>query len=510
MPSVVKKYKQNEEKSGEMMKKLYLSLLIGMLMILSSCTQQKPKGPEVVAMWLFDEQVGFYPSHVLEDQSENNIPLVLGLGGQIVEGKFGNALEPIPQEKLKLPDGEVEFGLEKIPLPEGRTVEPLTWYTANYAAIMTSGEQHLRKEIGFRKPTETNLNLGDFDWTIEFWIFPNRQTDEKGVLFELGTGPRGENDLITSLSLDPDMNNFVFSNQPTGTNAKIATVLKRDSWQHMALSFESTSKKLYHFVDGKKVSESENVVPKQLAVGAEDFMSIGRDGMGQYPFQGKIDELRFVKNHVYSSEFKVPGTFRTGLDSEELVQGPEQLFVDTKIPVNLGDRKHLFIDDALIEKMRDVEFVVNPPRKEEVILTNIKGQFRKHLTIVEDEDGLIRIYNSAQDDYLQVHVSKDGIIFTAPDLGKEYRGKRNFCIHEPVGGLGNPFIDPNGKGDTKWKYITGYYSRGTYLFTSPDGYNWTRMKTALIPFRNGTQSCTFYDDQRQMYVSYHRTGSTLR
>jgi hypothetical protein len=488
------------------MNKLYLSLLLGMVMILASCTQQKSKQPEVVALWLFDEQVGFYPSHVLEDQSENNIPLVLGLGGQIVEGKFGNALEPISQEKIKLPEGEVEFGLEKMSVPDGRTVEPLSWYNANYAAFMTSGENHLRKEIGFRKPTETDLNLGDFDWTIEFWFFPNRQTDEKGVLFELGTGPRGENDLVTSLSLDPDLKNFVLSNQPSGTNIKITTDLSMDSWQHVAVSYASANKKLYHFVNGKKISESENVVLKQLETGEEDYMSIGRDGLGQFPFQGKIDELRFVKNQIHTSEFQVPGTFRTGMKSEELVKGPDQIFVNTKQPVNLGSRKHLFIDDALIEKMQDVEFVVNPPRKEEVILTNIKGQFRKHLTIVEDEDGLIRIYNSAQSDYLQVHVSKDGIHFTAPDLGREYRGKKNFCILEPVGGLGNPFIDPNGKGDTRWKYITGYHSRGTYLFTSPDGYNWTRMKTALIPFRNGTQSCTFYDDQRQMYVSYHRTG----
>jgi hypothetical protein len=45
-----------------------------------------------------------------------------------------------------------------------------------------------------------------------------------------------------------------------------------------------------------------------------------------------------------------------------------------------------------------------------------------------------------------------------------------------------------------------------YLYTSPDGWSWTRQKTALIPFRSGTQSCTFYDDQRQVYVSTHRTG----
>ena len=40
---------------------------------------------ETVALWLFDEQTGVYPSCVLGDASHNNYPLVLGPGGQIVE-----------------------------------------------------------------------------------------------------------------------------------------------------------------------------------------------------------------------------------------------------------------------------------------------------------------------------------------------------------------------------------------------------------------------------------------
>ncbi len=195
------------------MKNLGMFLLLGAVALIS-CTQQKTDVPEVIALWLFDEQVGFYPSHVLEDQSENNFPLVLGLGGQIVAGKFGNALEPLAQEKIILPEGEEEFGLVKMPVAEDRTIEPLSWYNANYAAIMTSGEKHLRKEIGFRKPTETNLNLGNFDWTVEFWFYPNKSTESDGVLFEIGTGPRGENDKITGISLNKDLTEFVFFNQP--------------------------------------------------------------------------------------------------------------------------------------------------------------------------------------------------------------------------------------------------------------------------------------------------------
>jgi hypothetical protein len=50
---------------------------------------------ETVALWLFDEQVGIYPSCVLGDAGTDRFPLVIGPGGRIVAGKFGNALEPV-------------------------------------------------------------------------------------------------------------------------------------------------------------------------------------------------------------------------------------------------------------------------------------------------------------------------------------------------------------------------------------------------------------------------------
>ena len=431
------------------------------------------------------------------------------MGGQVVEGKFGNALDPVEQEKLVLPEGEVEFGLKKIPVPAGRTVEPLTWYNDKFCALMTSGENHLRKEVGFRKPTESSLNLGDFDWTVDLWFYPSRKTEEDGVLFEVGTGPRGENDEVTRMVLNKDLQKFIFFNDASGTQIDIPTKLEMKKWHHIAFTYDESQDKLSHYVNGSEISVVENVELKQLDEGPEDYMSLCRDGLWNRPLQGKIDELRFSEGVVYSGNFNLPGSlspYTDGHRKEELTVGPSLLAEQNGEPFKLMDRKHLFIDDMLIDKMQDVEFVVNPPRKEEVVLTNIKGPFRKHLTVVEDEQGKIRIYNSAAKDYLQLHISDDGVHFIKPDLSGEFRGQKNYVIKEPVGGLGNPFIDPNGSGMTRWKYITGYHSRGTYLYTSPDGIEWTRKKTALIPFRNGTQSCTFYDDQRQLYVSYHRTG----
>lgn len=481
-------------------------LLFTVISLMAFSKPQSEVGYKVTALWLFDEQVGFYPSHVLEDNSESNIPLVLGLGGQITEGKYGNALNPIKQERILLPKGEEKFGLKKMLIPEGRTVAPITWHNANYAAFMTSGEKHLRKEIGFKKPTETKLNLGDFDWTVEFWFNPARKTTKDGVVFEIGTGPRAENNMITSLTLNKNQDTFILFNQPSGSNVELNTQLAFEEWNHVTFVYSSKANTLKHYVDGKLVSTAEGVNLKALAAGEEDYMSIGRDGKWGRPLQGVIDEMRFAEGMVYTSDFNTPSSFAPEKKTEELAKGPSLLFEGDNLPVKLEDRKHLFIDGALLEEQKDIEFVVNPPRKEEVVLTGFEGPFRKHLTVLEDEEGKIRLYNSTHDDYLQMLISDDGVNFTKPELSAEYKGQKNFVIKDPVGGLGNPFIDPNGTGDEKWKYITGYHSRGVYLYTSPDGINWKRDKTALIPFRNGTQSCTFYDDQRQKYVTYHRTG----
>ena len=138
---------------------------------------------QTVALWLFDEQQEIYPSCVLNDNSENDYPLVIGSGGKLVNGKFGNALEPLPQAKIVVPTGEALFGLQKLPIPEGRTVEPMTWFNANFCALMTSGENHLRKDVAFVQPTKTKLNLGNFDWTGEFRFKVTCRPGEQSMVF---------------------------------------------------------------------------------------------------------------------------------------------------------------------------------------------------------------------------------------------------------------------------------------------------------------------------------------
>ena len=493
--------------------RIFAFLALAIFTVVPAAAQQ------TTALWLFDEPQGLYPSHVMDDQSENDYPLVIGPGGMIVEGLYGNALEPVAQPPVNLPDGEARFGLAPLPVPEGRTMEPLNWMNANFCAFMTSGESHLRKEVGFPQVTTTRLNLGNFDWTVEFWYKPLRKTGSAGVVFEVGQGPRGENELVTRLSLNPAGDGFLFLNSPMGDTYAIpsdpaALDPQTGEWHHLAFVYAADPHVLIHFVDGKLVSTVADVVLAALEVGDEDYMSIGRDGSWNNPLPGRLDELRFSEGVGYPAPFEPPNSFSAFYNGEyeavDLIKGPPLLFDSAgESPgiIDLGQRKHLFIDDAFVQRMENITFVVNPPRKAERVIENIKGPFRKHLTIVEDEDGVIRLYNSIHDDFLAIRTSKDGINWQIPDLGRgEYRGQKNIVLKEMVGGLGNPFIDPNGPPETRWKYISGYHRRGIYVYTSPDGYNWRRHKTSILPFRSGTQSCTFYDDQRQLYAGYHRTG----
>ena len=521
-----------------------------LLLLLTACTPPPDAvspAIETTALWLFDEPTGLYPSHALDDMSDNDMVLSLGLGAQVVPGHYGNALLLAPLDPpLDVPPAEEkpgEFGMARLPTPEGRTVEPLSWFTAHYAALMTSGENHLRKQVGHKNPTTNALNLGDFDWTVEFRHSPadppaaaasdaasDADADADAVVFELGTGPRGENDIVTQLAWSADRSHFVLTNQPSGAAVEISSTIPSTStatatdatsadatsadaapapaWRHYAFTYDSTADQLHHYVDGTLQPQPPPTALEALPAGDEAYFTLASDGLFARPLPGLLDEFRVSRGLVYTADFDPPATFATQPDPVELTQGPPLLFGDdTSEPLHLGTRKHLFIDDALLAVTGDAKFVVNPPRRAERVIDNIKGTFRKHLTVVEGDDGVIRIYNSREEDHLAVYTSTDGVHFDRPDQGRgEINGHRNIVIPDMVGGLGNPFWDPQGQPDERWKYFTDYQRRGIYLYTSADGYDWTRRRNIILPFRSGTQSSTYYDDQRQVYMAYHRSG----
>jgi len=468
---------------------------------------------ETVALWLFDEQVGIYPSCALGDASANNYPLVLGSGGQIVEGKFGGALEPSEQPRIELSRVRRYTGFERRPENDpSRKVPPMDWSNARFCALMTNGERHLRQEVGFSHPTRTRLNLGDQDWTVEFWYLPTLNVEGDGVVLEIGEGPRGENDRITQLVLNKARDGFVLWNQPSGIRLQIPSsqgALSGDEgdWRHLAFVYNAGDGQLRHYVDGKlqPLPEKAEILP--LAKGEEDYFSLGRDALWERPLPGRIDEFRVSDHQAYTDDFKPPESFsrfnRADYKPYPLKQGPPLLFGGEPVggaPIPLGGRKYLFIDGALFEDSENVTFTVNPPRLAERVFDG----GHSHLVVNDDENGLVRIYYRVQGGRLVVVTSEDGIHFEAPDLGPSSIGARNVVVDDPVG-MGTVFVDPSAPDDERYKYVSGYEGRAIFVYTSPDGYRFKRNETSALPFRAASQSIAYYDDQRQKYVAFHRT-----
>src|SRR5205085_12366893 len=87
---------------------------------------------------------------------------------------------------------------------------PLTWENAHFAALFTNGDTHLRR-APFANATDSPLNLGARDWTIECWLRLDAGATDEGVIFEIGAGPRGENELLTRFTVLPRENAFALT-----------------------------------------------------------------------------------------------------------------------------------------------------------------------------------------------------------------------------------------------------------------------------------------------------------
>lgn len=488
---------------------------------------------ETTALWLFDEQQGIYPSCVLGDAATGDFPLVIGPGGQIVAGRFGNALEPKGRPKIDYPPQKIANGLKDrgriVASPSSKKELDLTWRNAYFCALMTRGQRHLRQEVEFGSPTLSSLNLGRTDWTVEFWYRPMRTPERSGVVFEIGTGtdhPSGSS--ITRLSLSEDAQSFTLLNEMSGTRLRIesdpaALDATRSQWHHLAFVYDKSEQQLRHYVDGTLQPLPERCQLRPLPPSKEDYMSVGRGGRWEHRLPGCLDELRISDDLIYEENFTPPVSFSiygSGYTPPTMKSGPPLLFGSGKkseAPVKLGGRKHLFLDDALIAQSENVRFRANPPRLDELILES-RG-LTNHLVVFEDiesNDGLIRLYLRGPKNSLTVWTSKDGINFTEPDLGRKYLGVGNVVIEDPVG-LGTVFFDPMAPHEERIKYFSGYRGRGCYIYSSADGYHFTRNETSALPFRGASQSIVYYDDQRRRYVGYHRSdmqrtvgGSTAR
>jgi hypothetical protein len=474
-----------------------------------------------IAMWLFDE--GYYPHTTLTDASTNRYDLRLQDGGRLVEGRFGNALKVLS------------------------TSEHAVSYAGTVGDI---GGRQMREKDGVPSglwgpaliPTKLLSVLSDSEWTCEFWLKLDAVPSGDIVVFDIGYAY----DAGLTITCTDGLKSFKVTNAYVGLEAVCGTsnqVLGDGKWHHIAFVRSAKMSSVRHYVDGrrqKKVRMTKSKVkidPKNLEADKTGFskeqsfdwrrqhrfnITAGHDRQGGNRINGMIDEIRLSDVVRYSKNFGIVGTHSRNYGAHApkpaVANGPPLLFAADadKGVVELGNRKHVFIDDAIIEKMEDVRFVCNPPTNRRVL--NFSPDDSDWRATVVDVDG--KVYMYIPDGYgrgpglTRLRISEDGINFIVPNLGvADFEGSTNndyVFVGEPMYSTFFKDLNPNIGAEEKYKMTGWIGNRGIYLYMSPDGIHWRRNETTMLPLVSGGGAETYWDDQRGLYIDYIKRDASYK
>jgi hypothetical protein len=205
-------------------------------------------------------------------------------------------------------------------------------------------------------------------------------------------------------------------------------------------------------------------------------------------------------------------------------------------PINIGSRRELFVDDALIEKLSNARRVLHHPIPRNIALDRTKpweGNSSGYTTVLKDGELYRMYYRGTHTVYSQgksvsrhrevvcYAESRDGIYFTRPNLDLvEFDGsKDNNIIWDGVGSHNfTPFLDPNpdcspdakykafGRGRPLSKKKQSPYKHGIYVFQSKDGIHWQLMhdEPVITKGKFDSQNLAFWDSLRGEYRAYLR------
>jgi hypothetical protein len=194
-------------------------------------------------------------------------------------------------------------------------------------------------------------------------------------------------------------------------------------------------------------------------------------------------------------------------------------------PLDIGNRRQVFIDRQLLATAREVELVVHPPRKtgERTVVPDRpweRNDLGCYSTVIKVGDVYHMWYASHPG--LCYARSKDGIAWEKPVLGlAEFEGSRsnNIVVGHGAGGIekisteGVVFYDPKAPEDQRFRYATRISDelKDTVIFSSPDGIHFRQTHTKVLTFTRSdkrqhldSQNMIFWDDRINKYVAYMR------
>ena len=203
------------------------------------------------------------------------------------------------------------------------------------------------------------------------------------------------------------------------------------------------------------------------------------------------------------------------------------LIAHAQEPIEIGNRRELFVDTHLIEKLVRSERRMHHPVAREISIVHDapwEGAGSGYHSVIRDGD-VYRMYNrgsalGVQKGRLKMGKevycyaeSSDGIHWKKPNLGLfEYNGsKQNNIIWDGVG-VHNfaPFLDtrPGCPKESRYKALAGTaHEGGLFAFHSPDGIHWSLMskKPVVTEGAFDSQNLAFWDASAGKYRAYFRT-----
>ncbi|HEY5314092.1 MAG TPA: hypothetical protein VIK18_16290 [Pirellulales bacterium] len=197
-------------------------------------------------------------------------------------------------------------------------------------------------------------------------------------------------------------------------------------------------------------------------------------------------------------------------------------------PLELGDRRELFVDRYLIESLRGVHLHLCEPRDAGPVLRFDKpweGAFCGYCTLVRDGQRYLLYYRGkptaerdGQGEVTCLAESDDGLRWTKPQLGLvERSGSRDNNIVLSARNLSHnfsPLLDANpaARPGERFKALAGTMATGLVAFASPDGRKWHKLRDEPViavsgvpfPYMFDSQNVAFWSLAEGKYVAYFR------
>jgi hypothetical protein len=196
-------------------------------------------------------------------------------------------------------------------------------------------------------------------------------------------------------------------------------------------------------------------------------------------------------------------------------------------PMDIGTRRELFVDEHLIDSLRDARRQLHHPTPREIAIEHHapwEGAGSGYHSVIRDGD-LYRMYyrgtalgvengklKLGREVYCYAE-SRDGVTFTKPELGlHEYNGsKQNNIIWTGVGTHNfAPTLDTRAgcPAESRFKALGGLPSQGgLFAFQSADGIHWSLMSDKPVVTKGAfdSQNLAFWDATAGVYRAYFRT-----